>query len=672
MIQIRLQSEQLQFNVDNKGWSTIPNGNATVTFTADGSKVMFKGVANYFYFFGNETYRPTSDIVDADNSNQPFNQTTLEAYLIANNFFKRSTTSGGGGGGDVTSVFNRTGDVVATSTDYAAFYMQKDATELNSDYYDFNSLNWNSLANGFYYISTIGANLVNAPFATEPAAIYTALFEVVNNAGVWGQQMTLTSDGDWSNLNKFYLRTAPDFTSALTLGWTNLTPDNYDDERTTWLLSTDVVSALSIAYASASVEINSSGNIPLYILSGTTPAQSFRVSSGTLPSEFSLDTTTGALTYTTTSTVKSGSFGVTATNPVGDSDEFIVNYEISAPNGVAQFSNSESPYPFLRITTSKSIATQVLIKSQFYGRTTSTSNGTIIEDSAYPIYWASNGDGTWNYFIFPTGYSYWNLYKNSTTDPSTLADGLSTDLSTGSLDYDLVAPTSDNVTLNGVNYPSDRSDIHWGTGQNYFSAGVDASLDNFLTDAGSWTYGFRLQEPWLPDGLGRTCFNREGRNWHGVAYGHNGTYSEMIYGNGSNTSYDSSEVVTLPANGFSIGDFVKFTFDGSILRFYVNGTLYYDYSVTSYMDGSSANVLPIQFGNSADANIYQTSTSYYHGNWQGLIDRLWVANGVVESNEDDGTTYPPGTTHAWDLDETTGSTFSAAIGTVQLTGESAS
>ena len=672
MIQLRLQSEQIQFNIDGQGWNTIPNGSATVMFNADGSKVQFKGVNNYYYFTNTPTSRDVSDIVDADNANQPFTQATLEAYLIANNFFKKSTSNGGGGGA-VSSVFGRTGDVTASQTDYNAFFMAKDATELSSDYYDLNSANWNVLENGNYVLTVLGSNLVNAPFVTEDTATYVMFFELANSTGIFSEALTVTSDGEWSGLNKFYLRTANVFASAITLSWTNLTPDNYDDERTTWALSTDVFSALSIAYASANVQVNSVGTIPLYILSGTTPAQSFRVSNGTLPVEFSLDTSTGELTYNTTNATSTGSFGITATTPVGDSDEFTVNYDISAPNGVEQFTNSESPYPFLRITTSNSIDTQILIKSSFYGRTTSTSNGTLIEDSAYPIYWASNGDGTWNYFIYPSGYSYWNFYKNSVTDPSTLVDGLFTDISTSLLTYDLVAPTSNDVTLDSVNYPSDSSDIHWGTGQNYFNLGTDATLDGFLTDASSWSYGFKLQQPWLPDGMGRTCFNREGRNWHGVRFGHNSTYSEAIYGNGASTSYTSSESSSLPSGGFSVGDYVKFTFDGSSLRFYVNGTEYYNVSyITPYMDGSSANVLNVQFGNSVDANTYQTNATYYHGNWQGKISRLWISNGLNESNNDDGTTYPPGTTHAWNLSETTGATFSPAIGSITITGESAS
>ncbi|CAH9011740.1 conserved hypothetical protein [Vibrio phage 464E53-1] len=430
-----------------------------------------------------------------------------------------------------------------------------------------------------------------------------------------------------------------------------------------WMLETDVFSAASIAYPSVLVDTDSSGEIRPFILSGSTPITGWSITEGNLPEEMTFDNATGVITYTTGAETSNGSFTVVAESPAGTSEGFVVSWAIQASQGASEFLNTLSKYPFMRVSVGNSSDSQFLLKSSFFGKTTSTVNGTIIEDANYPIYTATNGDGTWNYLVQVQGYSYWMLYVNSNTDPSELQDGYTTDLETSSLSYSLVAPNSSNVTVGSVVYPSDRSDIHWGSGLKYIDFGVDTSLDGFMTSASSWSFGFRLQEDWKPDGMGRGMFTREGRNWLAVAYGHSGTYSEMMFGNGASRTYDSQETTSLPANGFPSGSYVRVTFDGSTTSFYVDGVKYYDYTTSFYWDGVSANYLPLQFSNSVSANI-NTLDSYEHTKWQGLIDRLWISNGVVESSDDDGSTYPVGVTHAWALDESLGSTFNPEIGTV--------
>ncbi|CAH9011417.1 conserved hypothetical protein [Vibrio phage 249E41-1] len=441
------------------------------------------------------------------------------------------------------------------------------------------------------------------------------------------------------------------------------------DSDVSWMLSTDVFTAPTIAYPSVLVDVNSSGQINPVILSGTSPVNAWNVSSGSLPSEFTLNQETGTITYTTTAITSSGSATIVASNPAGDSAGYVINWGIREAQGAAEFLNTLNEYPFMRVTTSNSIDSQVLVKQQFHGRTSSTSNGTIIEDPVYPIYAASNGDGTWNYLLHPQGYSYWNLYVNCSTDPTTLSHGIASDITTSQAGaYNLVAQASNDVTVNGINYPSDRSDIHWGSGLRFINFGHDTSLDGFMTDAGSWSYGFKLEDDWPDDGMGRGLFTRDGRNWLAVALGHSGTYSEMIYGNGSSRSYDSQEITSIPSGGFSAGSFVRFTFTGSIISMYVDGVKYYDYPVAAHWDGSSANVLDVQFSNGVSANYDFGITAYNYTKWQGLISRLWIANGTLISSDDDGITYPIGTTHAWDLNEVTGSEFSPSIGSVSGSG----
>ena len=147
-----------------------------------------------------------------------------------------------------------------------------------------------------------------------------------------------------------------------------------------WMLGTDNFIAPVIVYGSGDVEVNSTGVIPLYKIGGTEPFISYAVTSGVLPSEFTLNTSTGELAYTTTSATPSGSFTVTATSPAGTGD-YVVDYEVKQANGMPQFTNSENKYPFLRVSTSNSIDEQVLIKQTFHGNTTSTSKSLFLKGS---------------------------------------------------------------------------------------------------------------------------------------------------------------------------------------------------------------------------------------------------------------------------------------------------
>jgi len=385
-----------------------------------------------------------------------------------------------------------------------------------------------------------------------------------------------------------------------------------------------------------------------------------------------LNGATGVISWTTGgSTVSPVNVGITATNPVGTSNEYVVAVSVEAPTGRTQYTNDENLYAGVRISTSDSTRSQVLLKQTFHGRTTSTSNGTLIEDAAYPIWAADNGNGTWNYLIFPTGYSYYNFYKNSTTDPSDLANGLATDITT-SLTYNLVSPTSQNVVHDGVNYPSDLSDIHYFTSRYFLRIGSDASLNGFLGKGGSdWSFGFRLQRAWKLDGLGRPMFAREGRTWQGAALGHSATYQNMIFGNGSSQSYDSTEVTAIPAGGFAAGSYVRCTYVGGTFNIYVDGVKYYDYSISSYVDtASSSDLLDVVFGKSVDSDdLTNTNDSYDLSYWQGEFDRLWIAAATAASADDNGTAYPTGTTHAWDMTELTGKSFAPSVGSVTMVGD---
>lgn len=436
----------------------------------------------------------------------------------------------------------------------------------------------------------------------------------------------------------------------------------------TWVIG-ETTGVPVVAWGSANVQVNSTGTITMYLLGGNA-ATSYTVTSGSLPNEFTLEAD-GSISYTTTGATSSGSFGITPSNPAGSGDEFVINYEISQANGMAQFTNSESLYPFVRISTSNSTDNQILLlqPSTAWGQPTSTGNGTWISDTNYPVWSADNGNGTYTYLVQPNGYSYWMLYVNCTTSPLDLTNGTVTDLTTAST-YDLVAPTSSNITVGTVNYPSDQSDIHYGTGQRFLRVGNDVTLDGFLSNDNSWSYGFKLVDAWPRDSLGRTMFCREGRNWHSAYIGHNDTYTAQLVGNGSGRAYDGEDVA-LPANGLTAGTYIRVTFDGTTLDVYADGVKYWSYGIASiYWDGaSSTDVLDVVFGRGPESNTNQTNTTYSHGQWQGRIERLWISNGSVISTDDSGTVYPSGTTHSWDMDEVTGNTFAASTGSITMVGD---
>lgn len=45
-----------------------------------------------------------------------------------------------------------------------------------------------------------------------------------------------------------------------------------------------------------------------------------------------------------------------------------------------------------------------------------------------------------------------------------------------------------------------------------------------------------------------------------------------------------------------------------------------------------------------------------------------TANGTNASTDDTGTTYPTGTTHSWDMSETTGNSFAPSTGAITMIG----
>ena len=76
------------------------------------------------------------------------------------------------------------------------------------------------------------------------------------------------------------------------------------------------------------------------------------------------------------------------------------------------------------------------------------------------------------------------------------------------------------------------------------------------------------------------------------------------------------------------------------------------------------------FGKSVDSDdLTNTNDSYDLSYWQGEFDRLWIAAATAASADDNGTAYPTGTTHAWDMTELTGKSFAPSVGSVTMVGD---
>ena len=355
---------------------------------------------------------------------------------------------------------------------------------------------------------------------------------------------------------------------------------------------------------------------------------------------------------------------VLANNYKGDSAEYTFNYTIRDAQGVTEFTNMLTPYPALRISYSPTTTAKVFLRNlSFFGELTTTSSG-LLSVSNHAVYHADNGDGTWDYLINVASSTYWYLFRSCATDPSTLTDGLTTDITT-SKDYDLVSPNEDDVTVEGKIYPSDQTDVHYLTSFRYMHLGIDASLDGFMADDTHWSYGFKLVDAIPKDGLGRTMFTREGRNWLAFYIAHNDTYTNMIFGNGSSSSYDGED---LYLGQLAANTWITVTCQNGNVKIFADATQIFSYNVASYWDSqASVNSLNVTFGNGVESNSDQSLTTRFHGLWQGRISDLWIANGVNLIGGQ--TAVPVEATHHWLLDEIIGKSFAPTIGSVNIEGK---
>jgi hypothetical protein len=224
-------------------------------------------------------------------------------------------------------------------------------------------------------------------------------------------------------------------------------------------------------------------------------------------------------------------------------------------------------------------------------------------------------------------------------------------------------------------------DVTWLTNPHYLSAGNHASFNGFLARSSSWSYGFIAAEDIPDDFLGRVMFCRDGGNYIGFK-DMNSTYGYLFYGKNSTSRYYNATDSTIGV--INAGQHVIATFNGTTFNLYVNGVLKDTASISSsYMETAATNdIRDLFFGRSVNSNVdLGVSVNQYQGHayWQGLIEQLWIANGVELSStqvtEISGqtdialSTNYSSITHYLLLDETDGKNFVAIKGGVDFVGE---
>lgn len=436
------------------------------------------------------------------------------------------------------------------------------------------------------------------------------------------------------------------------------------------LSAADVFTPSDYIYTDFSFEIGSSGFIRPVKIGGDSNAHSWSTS-GTVPSELSVSSVTGNITYNAVgSTASSGTFLIQPQTDAGPSEQITFNYNIDAGLGVARYCNTENIYPALRVYKSSYPATNLFRKMEFNGKTTGLSDGTIIADSSRLIYYYYRGDGKFDYLIYPEGFAYYVLYVGSAIEPSQIAAGLSTDLTINTLQSHYIGWGT--WVVNGVNILYDQVAMTYLSTTKYFDAGVSSTFNGFMSSDNSWSFGFQVHDNWLRDGLGRALFCKFPRNWLSANLSEHANISSFVYGNGSGKGFVPISVY--PWGGFGSTTRVTVTYDHTttLLQFIISDALgnstfiIWSGNASTFLDpAASIDSLPLRFGITPESDSLQPEYKYYHGFFQGEIRDLWVSVGSAITGY---AGIPAGATHSWLMNETTGSTFTASTGGIDMVG----
>ena len=279
-------------------------------------------------------------------------------------------------------------------------------------------------------------------------------------------------------------------------------------------------------------------------------------------------------------------------------------------------------------------------------------------------------------------------YFRSNVDPLTVTDA-TTLITSGDGNWEAEGAISEEFTYDGLIYTfsltSSSNALAAVGGYNYMDLDNDVSFNGFLSEDNAWSYGFRVLEPIEMDLLGRPMFARE-NGFFGML---KTCTAESYYAHGADI-VTNMDIRTLAVNIGVIpsGAWVIVTQDNDrYVNIYVDGV-----QVRTEGRHANADINPaivadlknVHFGKSVCSFSTDSSatTSYIkkmHGCWQGLIGDLFIANGTeltsaqateIEALSDISlSTNYASITHAWRLDETTGDTFTALKGGIDITGK---
>lgn len=411
------------------------------------------------------------------------------------------------------------------------------------------------------------------------------------------------------------------------------------------------------------------------------------VISGSLPNGVTIVTDPLSPLYSfivgTATTAETGTIVIGVENPANEGEpfEYTLNWEVLEPQGVTEFTNSLDKYPSIRSNESDFDGINFSKVDNLLG---SINSSYVFTDSTnnqvyYHFYPTPSEGYSYAYLMEHTTSSYWYMFKSNVA-PADVVNGLDLADNLASTGYELASSDGEEVLVDGVVYPVDNS-LTWITNQNYFNAGIDASLNGFLSSNTAWSYGFRLTEDIPGDFLGRVMFARESGNYYGwKAY--NDTYEYVFYGKSVSNSGYSSMDSTIPTT-ITAGTWITVThLSNNYTKFYVGAVEKNQATPWIYWNTDTLSDLqPLHFGKSINSNtdLGGFDNRYQgHSYWQGSIADLWIANGVefnsTQVAEINGQTDITASsnyssiTHSWRLDEATGTSFANLKGGVDLTG----
>lgn len=437
--------------------------------------------------------------------------------------------------------------------------------------------------------------------------------------------------------------------------------------------------------------------------SGSTPV-TFSVISGNLPSGLTLNASNGVISGTANVDNEGGFATIESRNPIGTS-EFAISWNVATAipmAGAPALLNTDpvaAPYHELYIQTGDLADTVFERIDGTYGYLTNNSGiwNFVKETGAtkhavYKHEYVSPVNGySYAYFMQASFDTKWRAFR-SNVSPIGLVNGAELANNLTGVDWGESNLIANEFEYQGITYSftnsNETNEWYPYAGRNYLSLGNDASLDNFLTSSGAWSFMFRFDEDTYRDEfLGRPMFSHDGATGNYIGYKTSDAASYVFYGKEWLVDSGVQTFVTNVPEVIPSGAWMVVTCSASrVVNMYIDDVLVETLTWGSgqMLNSTESAGKNLHFGfvdNSSFAYATTNSTSRRktaHGCWQGLIKDLSIANGTeltalqvseisALSDITLSTNYSD-ITHAWRLDEVAGESFAALKGSVTGTG----